>query len=200
MAFQTDDISRVYADALVGIVQAEGGNDRLREIAEEFEALVEFTRADKRFHEFLASPILDVEARGAALGRIMSGNFSELLVRFVLVLNRKGRLAHLASIADAYDAALQVAFGKIEVDVFTIDGQAPDAQMQTVLRDRIQAAVGREPVFHFYADKHMLGGVKLRLGDQLIDGSVATRLRLLRQKLVEQGGSQVRSNIDRFLN
>jgi hypothetical protein len=46
----------------------------------------------------------------------------------------------------------------------------------------------------------MVGGVKLRIGDQLIDGSVAAKLRRMRRSLVEDAGAKVRADIGRFLS
>lgn len=199
MATETDDIARVYAQTLADIAKAHGGDAALNDAADELESLVGLINSDRKFGEFLASPIIETGAREAALRRILEGRCSDLLLRFVLLLNRKGRLGHLARIADAYDQSMQAAFGKIEVDVFTVDGAAPEAEAQTTLRTQLKASLGREPVFHFYADKNMIGGVKLRIGDQLIDGSVATRLRRLRTTLIEQGGDQVRTDPNRFL-
>ncbi len=199
MATETDDISRVYAQTLADIAKAKGGDAALNGVADELESLVELVRNDRKFGEFLASPIIDTNERESALRRILEGRASDLLLRFVLLLNRKGRLGHLARIADAFDQTMQAAFGKVEVDVFTVDGAAPEAEAQATLASQLKKTLGREPVFHFYADKNMIGGVKLRIGDQLVDGSVATRLRRLRTTLIEQGGDQVRTDPNRFL-
>ena len=43
--------------------------------------------------------------------------------------------------------------------------------------------LGKEPVLHSYVEPAMLGGVKLRIGDQLIDGSVQTKLRRLSEAI-----------------
>lgn len=199
MATHTDDISRVYAEALLAVVRQAGGEAALQETADELEALVEVMRADRSFREFLATPIIDTKAREAALKRILGGRVSENLLRLILLLNRKRRLGKLASVAAAYDQALQESFGKVEVDVYTVDGKAPEAEVQQTMRQRIQAALRREPVFHFYADRHMIGGVKLRIGDQLVDGSVATRLRRMRTNIIERGGDAIREDIKKFL-
>ena len=60
-----------------------------------------------------------------------------------------------------------------------------EAEQLKQMRDRIRDAIGREPVIYPYVDTTMIGGVKLRIGDQLIDGSVATRLRRLAHGLTE---------------
>jgi len=126
--------------------------------------------------------------------------FASGLLTFLMLLNRKGRLGALLAVCDAYDATLQQAFGKTEVDVYTVDGAAPSPESQQVMRERIKAATGKDPIFHFYADPHMVGGVKFRIGDQLVDGSVATRLRRMRSALIDRGGARVRAASKDFLS
>ena len=113
------------------------------------------------------------------------------------MLNEKGRLGHLEPIGDAYDRLVHEAFGRIEVDLYTA---APvDRTQAEAIKDRIQGALGKEPVLYTYLDPSMIGGLKLRLGDQLIDGSVKNRLRRLRQTLVSSGFSAIRDRFDRFI-
>ena len=99
---------------------------------------------------------------------------------------RKTMVAQLLSIEDAYDAMEQDAFGRIEVDVFTVSGSI-DAATQATLVDDLTRSLGKQPVLHFYADPAMIGGLKLRIGDQLIDGSVAAQLRRMRSTLLDKG-------------
>jgi F-type H+-transporting ATPase subunit delta len=66
------------------------------------------------------------------------------------------------------------------------------------VRDRVQSALGKEPVLHCYADEHMIGGIKLRIGDQLIDGSVRTQLRRMRAGLLSSRG-ELRDRVSRII-
>jgi hypothetical protein len=45
----------------------------------------------------------------------------------------------------------------------------------------------------------MIGGVKIQIGDQLLDGSIATQLRKLTDKLNTEGSSSVRSRMGKIL-
>jgi F-type H+-transporting ATPase subunit delta len=67
------------------------------------------------------------------------------------------------------------------------------------LRDRIKSALGKEPVLHSYTDRSMLGGLKLRIGDQLIDGSVASKLRRMKRDIMTDGASRLREKFSRFI-
>ena len=59
--------------------------------------------------------------------------------------------------------------------------------------------LGKEPVLHPYVDPKMLGGVKLRIGDQLIDGSVQTKLRRLSESIQSGGSVAIRERFETYI-
>ena len=97
----------------------------------------------------------------------------------------------------SFDEMLNERFGRIEVDVFTVEGRLDDAQM-SLLADKVRSRLGKEPVFHQYSDPSLLGGLVLRVGDQLIDGSVRGRLRGLRESLMDRGATAIRADGEAF--
>ncbi len=193
MTRRTDALAQVYARSLYELAEQAGGREKILEVAEELEQTCELVRSDKAFGEFLGSPIIDRARRGGALGKIFHGRVTDLVLRFLLVLTRKGRLGHLESIADAFDQLVHESFGRVEVDVYT-PGDL-DAEQLDSLKKRIGTALEKEPILHHYADPSLLGGLMLRIGDQLIDGSVAGRLRRMRQGLLSSGGPALRNRV-----
>jgi len=197
MPEQADAIAKVYARSLYELAESAGGLDKITEIGDELEQICELARGDRAFRELLASPIIDGTKRGETIARIFRDNVSDLTLRFLLVLNDKRRLGHLERVNTAYDQLIQEAYGRVEVDVFTA---APLADhVKSAIADRIRVAIGREPVLHAYTDPTMLGGIRLRLGDQLIDGSVASRLARLRHSILSTGGSRLREEAARII-
>ena len=110
------------------------------------------------------------------------------------------RLGHVESIAEAYDALVQEAMGKVEVDVYTVSGPPLGDELEATISARVRESIGKEPILRTHADPSMIGGIKLRIGDQLIDGSIATRLRRMRTRLKERGGSAILEHSERFLS
>jgi F-type H+-transporting ATPase subunit delta len=199
MPTQVNDVAKVYAQSLLELALASGG-DAPAEVGAELDALCEAARADAGFREFLASPMLERVERQASLERILQGKASDLLLRFVLVLNRKGRLGNLLEIGDAFDQLLQERFGKVEVDVFTVQGGQLSDEVTAAVKDRVQGVFGKEAVLHSYRDAAMIGGIKLRIGDQLIDGSVATRLRRMQAAMLDAARTDLATSPERFID
>lgn len=194
-----DALARVYAGSLFDLAQSEGGQPRLESIASELEALVELTRSMPELSEFFASRILGTAEREASLKKMFGGgNVSPLLLNFLLVVNRKERLNQFLPIAAAFDELMQEKFGRIEVDVYTRHELNRDqvGHIQT----RLAQALGRDPVVHAYTDPTMLGGMRLQVGDKLIDASVSTMLRKMREQLKTKGSDALRARFDRLID
>lgn len=194
---EPDALAQIYARSLFDLVESKGGRAAVEETLAELEAIIELARKDARFSEFLASPSISTTDREASLGKILSGRVSDMTSKFFLVLNRKGRLANLAPIVAAMDHLAQAKFGRVEVDVYT--AETMDDGTRNALKDRLSRVLNKEVILHPYLDPAMIGGVKLRIGDQLIDGSVATQLRSLQDKLNNEGAASLRTKMGEIL-
>ncbi|MCB9838063.1 MAG: ATP synthase F1 subunit delta [Phycisphaeraceae bacterium] len=192
----TDAIARVYAASLFELADAKGGQSELENVGAQLEDIIELTKENPRFAEFLSSQILSADKRRDSIRSIFNGRCSDLVLRFLLVCNDKGRLNKLSGIAAAYDSLLQERYGRVEVDVFTAAGL--DSRQLDALKDRLKSAIGKEPVIHAYTDPSLIGGMKLLIGDQLIDASVANRLRRMSDRLATSGAPEIRSRAARI--
>lgn len=190
---QPDAVARLYASSMFELAEAKGGQRLLEEISSQLADLVELARQDRRFSEFLSSRILARKDRESSLRSILDGRVHPYVLNLLLVLNAKERLGHLAVVVAAFDQLLQERFGRVEVDVFTA---APiDQGTLDKIGEAVRRSIGREPVMHSYIDKGMIGGLKLLVGDQLIDASLSTRLQRVRDRLKGPGADRLRQRI-----
>jgi F-type H+-transporting ATPase subunit delta len=74
-----------------------------------------------------------------------------------------------------------------------------DEALADIVRDRIGKVLGREAVLESTVDESLLGGLRLRVGDRMIDASVASRLGKMRDALRSSGGETVRSRMSELL-
>lgn len=193
-----DALAEIYAKSLFGLAEAKGGRSVIESTLAELEDILEIARGNARFNEFLASKVLPVAKRSTSLEKILKGKASDLTLRFLQVVNEKGRLAHLPPIVAAFDRLVQEKFGRVEVDVYTAAPISPDELK--VIRERLQAAIGKEPIMHPYTDESMIGGIRLQIGDQLVDGSLSTRLRKLKDQLATNGAAEIRARAEKMID
>ena len=185
---QTNQVGRVYADALVELAQK---NDQLDEVADECGQLVTLLDEQPQLQTLLSNPAITSSDRVDLVKRVFEGKVSDTLFRFLSVMARKDRLDELDAVLVSVRQRVAEIRGEVEVDAWT--AMEMSDQQRDDVRNRVAAALGGKKVtLNEHVDKSLLGGLKLRVGDRLIDGTARTRLRLLRRQLVTAGKTAAR--------
>ena len=184
---RTDQVDRVYAQALLELAQAQGQADAM---AEETGELLQLLGREPELDKLLSSRALNSAQRSELVEKLFKDKVSDVLYRFLQVVNRKGRLEALDGIFVAYRQLAAAARGEIDVDVFVAEGL--NEQDSGNVAESIGQAVSKKVHLHQHVDPELIGGLKVRVGDRLIDGSVATQLKIMKRKLVEAGREQAR--------
>jgi F-type H+-transporting ATPase subunit delta len=172
--------AQAYARALLEL--AKERNEPIEPLASDLSQLRDAIDADPSVHAFLADPGISEAERTPVLERAFSGKVSPLLYNFMQLLNTKGRLGLLPQISAAYADLVEEALGKIEVDVTTAQRLTPE-QLEQV-RQKVSQALKRDAVVHQYVDDSIIGGLMLRVQDQLIDASVRYQLQAMKEQLL----------------
>jgi len=175
-----------YSQVAVAWAQAllELANERKQaeEIGRELSQIGELVQQDEQMRVFLANPAVGEIERGDVIKRTFGGRIDPMLVNFMLLLNTKRRLAILSEIAAAYDDLIEEQLGKIEVDV--IVAQKLSAEQLEEVRQRVGAALKKDAVVHQYVDDSIIGGLVIRVQDQVIDASVKAQLTAMKRQLL----------------
>ena len=185
---QTNQVGRVYADALVELAQK---NDRLDEVADECGQLSTLLREQPQLQTLLSNPAITSGDRVALVERVFSGKVSDTLFKFLSVMARKDRLNELDAVLVSVRQQVAEIRGEVEVDAWTATPM--NDELREDVRNRVASALGGKTVtLNEHVDESLLGGLKLRVGDRLVDGTAKTRLRLLRRNLIAAGNTAAR--------
>jgi len=195
-----DAVCSLYAKALFESVSRSAGGGGVQGAIEqtlgELQDVLGLARDNKRFGEFLSSRIIDIGARRQSLDKLFGGRASSQVVNFLKVLNDNARLSLLPGVVEAFDALAQHSFGRVEVGVTTAEVMSQDDR--DALAQRLQAKLGKTPVLHCKVDPAILGGIRIQIGDQLVDASLSTRLAQVRQQMNERGSATIRGAAERL--
>ena len=175
----TNPTAVAYARSMLELANERG---QAEDIGREMSGILELTQQNPTFAAFLADPGIGATERTETLDRIFRGRVSPLVMNFLGVLNNKGRLRLMGSIAEAYVNLLDEQQGNVEVDVTVAQRLSPD-QLEQV-RQRVSQALGKNAVVHQYVDEDIIGGLVLRVEDRLIDASVRYQLEAMRERLL----------------
>jgi F-type H+-transporting ATPase subunit delta len=178
---RTQIIARNYADTLLALAQRNGGQATVEQFGQAMELLAE-TVADPRVREFLTTPRIGLEERKATVRNALQGRVPDLFLRFVLVVVEKRRQALLAAIAHEYRERVDELTGRVRVQVSI--SHAPDAALEQQITTALTQRLGKTVIPAFTVDPELLGGIVVRVGDTILDGSVRARAQGLRRRLM----------------
>jgi F-type H+-transporting ATPase subunit delta len=191
-----EQVGQVYARAFLGAAEKSGQTAAL---VEELSSLVDDVLARQpKFAEVLASRRLSHEEKSALLDRVFGGRASPLLLSFLKVLSQNGRLDALRQVGRAVRAQYDQRLGRVRVRVST---PTPlEGPLTAELTERLRGMLGGEPVLELAVRPELLGGITIRVGDTVYDGSVASRLAQLRTQMIDRSIHEIQSRRDRFCN
>jgi F-type H+-transporting ATPase subunit delta len=175
-------IARNYAETLLELARRNGGQRTVEEFGTAMELLAAVVD-DARVREFLATPAIDPATRKAALRTALGKQVPELFLRFVMVVVDKRRQALLGDVAHEYRALVDEMTGRVRVAVAI--SHEPDAKLQKQITAALAERLGREVIPTFTVDPDLLGGMVVRVGDEILDGSVRSYASGLRRRMMD---------------
>lgn len=178
MTLAADHISG-YASALFELARAEGVLDR---VEDELFTVAQAVERSGDLRSTLTDPELPIDRKQAIVEDLLGGRASRLAVGLVQFIVSQGRADDLAEIvramldqaASSRDRALAEVRSAIPLDDQTV------SRLQTAL----SKATGKQVEVKVVVDPSVVGGIVARVGDTVIDGSIARRIQSARQAVI----------------
>jgi len=186
-------VGAIYAHAFMGAAEAKGVSDSA---VAELASVAESLEANPRFETILGSALVPHEEKERILDRVYGGKLSPLVLDFLKVLSHHGRLEVTRAVSAQAQQLYDESRGRVRVDVLTAtplddsESRALDASLRRIL--------GGEPQVHPEVDPSLIGGIVLRVGDTVYDGSVARQLHQVCEQMINRSVHEIQSRRDRF--
>ena len=171
--------ARVYAEALIDIGEEQNMMPR---IYDELMALRKLYEEDREFRGFFTSPRLDPGQKFEALKKALGEEVCRPVLGLLKVMIQKGRELLLDNVADQFERFKDLAEGKVHVHVGTARPLSDDQKQR--IAGKVAELMGQTPVLHERVQPELIGGMIVRVGDYVVDGTLRRKLRALRKSLV----------------
>ena len=172
-----EEIAEVYARSLFEVATE---HDKVDVVREQLGAFADALADDRELSVFFFSPYFSTQEKQDGLGRVVV-DADETVLNFLELLIEKHRMPVLFRIRREYDTMWERANKVLPVEITS----AVELDEQTVkgIGDRIGQETGQRVELTARVQPEILGGVVLRVGNQILDASIRNRLERLRRQV-----------------
>ena len=171
-------IAKPYAQALY---DAATEQDILDSIVADVNQVLQLTQESEDFDQFLTNPVLSPQFKSEMFQQLLSETVHPLTLNFLLLLALKQRERSLVSILQMFLEIVDLQAGRVVAQV-TSAVPLTDAQKAN-LTQHLSDYSGAEVRLELSEDAEIQGGVVVRLGDTVFDGSITSQLQRMRALL-----------------
>ena len=172
-------IGRNYAEALIALARK---SDDTEEWGEILNAIANAMREDQTLRTFLESPKLSASHKIEILDKALGRKVPRLFLRYIETVIQKRRQMLIPAIAIEYQGLLDEAENRLHANVTV--ARAPSEPERDALARQLSRVFGKRVVAHINENPAILGGLIVRVGDTVMDGSVRKRLSVLKQRML----------------
>lgn len=174
----TKELARGYAQALFQVARAE---EALEQVEDELFRFARTVERETKLREALTDIALPPEHRARMVGELLGPKASPHTTNIVSFLVQQGRARELPQIIDSL---VELAAREREKAIAEVRAAVPlDADRRERLRAAISRATGKQVELKVLVDPSVIGGLLVRVGDQVFDGTVRRRLQTARERL-----------------
>jgi F-type H+-transporting ATPase subunit delta len=172
-------IGRNYAEALLNLARRSNEQEEWGAI---IDAISVGMREDPTLRTFLESPKLSAARKIEIMEKALGRGVPKLFMRFLETVILKRRQMLIPEIASEYRNLIDAAEDRVHVNVTV--AREPAEPEKDALERQLSRLFGKRVVSHITLNPAILGGVIVRVGDTVMDGSVRRRLASLRQRML----------------
>ena len=172
-------VAEVYARALFEVAAERGVLDAVREQLGQF---VDALSANRQLEIFFVSPYFSTTEKKDGLSRMVEGA-DETFMRFLETLVERQRMPELFHIKERYEQMWEAEMRLLPVEVTS--AVALDEATVRSIGERIGSGTGNRIQLTTVVDPDILGGVVLRVGNTILDGSIRSTLNQLRKQVAQ---------------
>ena len=137
---------------------------------------------NEAFIDIMNHPEMTREKELAMMDEVFGGKVSDVMMGFLQVLVKKGRFGEIESVLEYFDKRAKE-YKKIGVVYVTTPAELSDAQKQKIEARLSETSSYETLEMNYNVDASLLGGIRIRIDDRVVDNTIRTKLEEMTRKL-----------------
>ncbi|MBO8157978.1 F0F1 ATP synthase subunit delta [Thermosyntropha sp.] len=171
-------VARRYAEAFFSLAQEQG---KIDEFEKDLETVVKILNETEYLKEYLGHLLIQPQAKKDVMTKLLAEKVSQNTLNFIHLIVDKRREKYIEIITEEYKNMADESRNITKAELVAAR-EVPEEYIKD-LAEKLSKATGKTIKITQKVEPALLGGVKIRIGDQVIDGTVAKKLETLREKL-----------------
>lgn len=171
-------VSKRYASALFELAFEEQKHHKVQEELAFIRSCIE---DEPSFFELLKSPLITADEKKDIISNIFRDRVCMEVLNFLYIIIDKGREAYIKNIVNEY--ILLVDSVQNKVDAVAITAVPMEKQDLLMLQANLSKSSGKNIQLQNQVDPTIIGGVLVKIGDKVIDGTIKNRLATMQEQL-----------------
>lgn len=171
-------VARRYAEAFFSIAREA---DKIDAYQAELEQVITAITEIDGMKEYLDHLLVPAREKKELVQKVFGEQLSAMTMNFLFMVIDKRRESYLEFIYREYVEMADESRNIKQAELYAAR-EVPQSELEA-LQERLSATTGKKVVLKLTVDPALLGGAKIRMGDQIVDGTAAKKLQMLKEKL-----------------
>jgi F-type H+-transporting ATPase subunit delta len=189
-----EQLGKTYARALLDAAKNAGVVDQV--VSQLGELVDHYLQGNPRLQAAFASPRVEESEKVRVIDRLFGENFEPVLVKFLKVMARRGRLGFVHAVRGAAEELHDEMLGRVVASVST--AVPLDDALRSQITGQLATLMAKQVRLRESVDPELIGGMVIRIGDRVYDSSVATRLGAIARRTREGFASRLLQHYEKF--
>ncbi|MBU5486119.1 F0F1 ATP synthase subunit delta [Clostridium sp. MSJ-11] len=165
-------LDRRYALALYEVAEKKG---KIEEFIKDYREIVDIIYGNEELLQLIRHPQISTSKKKKIFIKIFKGKIDEELLSFLLILIEKGRILYLKEKEKELEKIYLEKHNMLRAHIKTVIPLENEEREE--LKEKLQNKYNKKVILKEEIDKSIIGGVYVRIGDDVIDGTIKSKLK-----------------------
>ena len=173
-----NQIAKKYSKALFSLAEEK---DEFIKFQDDLNLIKEAFTEHKEFRNVLFHPRIKLDEKKRIFDRVFEEEISQEIYNFIQLLIDKRRIFYIKAIINKFNELVNDREKIIKIEV--VSAIELEEDMKNRLKDKLEKGMDYDVILNNTVDPDILGGLVLKIGDKIIDGSIQHELNTLSEKI-----------------